>query len=169
MEFMGTHGHNNPDEEAGGHDNSAVYERSEGAWWSAYHYAGKHPPKIFDDPMPGWWNAHELYVHLLEFGLAERISHSRKPKPGDLIFFNQGEGIHTKNIDHVQIVSRVRRKYVQVSQHSNSYHKPFWKVVQKLENKYHQKPGVEKWNYFVLEPHFTAANLHEKSLFSGEE
>jgi hypothetical protein len=168
MEFMGTHGLNNPDEEAKG-DNSGIYERSEGAWWSAYHYVDKEPPKIFDPPTNSWWNAHELYVHLLEFGLAERISHTRHPKPGDLIFLNQGEGIHTQNIDHVQIISKVHQNYVQVAQHSNSYHKAFWKVVKKLEGKYHQKPGVKKWNYFVLEPRYTAANLHEKSLGGIEE
>jgi hypothetical protein len=168
MEFMGTHGLNNPDEQAKG-DNSSIYERSEGAWWSAYHYVDKEPPKIFDPPMPSWWNSHELYVHLLEFGLAERISHTKRPRPGDLIFFNQGQGIHTQNIDHVQMITRVHGKYVQVSQHSHPYHKAFWKIVNKLENKYHQKAGVEKWNYFVLEPKYTAANLHEKSLGGIEE
>jgi hypothetical protein len=169
MEFLGAHGHNNPNEDLGHHDNSAVYENSEGAWWSAFHYNFFEPPRIFDGPTPAWWNAHELYKHLLEFGLAVQLTHKQKPKAGDLIFFNQGEGIHTANIDHVQMITRVKKNYVQVSQHSNSYHKPFFKVVQKLERKYHQKPGVELWNYFVLEPIHTAANLHEKSLFGEEE
>jgi hypothetical protein len=67
------------------------------------------------------------------------------------------------------MITRVHGKYVQVSQHSHPYHKAFWKIVNKLENKYHQKAGVEKWNYFVLEPKYTAANLHEKSLGGIEE
>jgi hypothetical protein len=160
MEFMRTYGHNSPDMNAHGEENFESYEYGQGSWWSAYYYFGHHPPKHFAPPTRSWAEAHALFEHLTEYHLAKVISHSERPKVGDLVFYNQGEGSGTQNIDHVQIISRVKKHYVQVVQHTESYKKAIGKVFNKLEHEFKSKAGVN-WNYFVVEPIHTAANIDE--------
>jgi hypothetical protein len=159
MQFMRTYGHDSPDMDANGEESFESYEYGQGSWWSAYYYFGHSPPKHFAAPTRSWAESHELYEHLLEYGLARPVSHSERIKVGDLVFYNQGEGVETENIDHVQIIVRVKHNWALVAQHSNAYKKSIAKVIHKLEGEFHSKAGEKNWNYFILRPIHTSANL----------
>jgi hypothetical protein len=74
MQFMRTNGNDTPDMEANGEDHFGDYQYGQGSWWSGYFYKFGQPPKLFRTPTESWDNAHELFEHLVEYGLAEPLT-----------------------------------------------------------------------------------------------
>jgi hypothetical protein len=156
MQFMRTNEHDTPNQDAGA-DHHNEYLKGQGSWWSGYWELNGLLPKHYEFTQ-SWVNAHDLYEHLVEYKLARQVPLKSRLRVGDLIFYNLGQGSGTEHIDHTQIVVRVKKHYVQVAQHSNSYHKSLRKVFEKVDNEFNRKPG-NKWNFFIMEPTHAVANL----------
>ncbi len=156
MQYMRTRGHDSPDIDANGENHFGDYRYGQGSWWSGYFYRFGQPPKLFRTPTESWDNAHKLFEHLVEYGLAEPLN-GQPVRAGDLIFYDLYHGTSIEHIDHTQVVERVTHHTIWVAQHSPAF----------LRTLKHEKTHVRKeygtrgedWEMWIMRPTHTKANL----------
>jgi hypothetical protein len=161
MRFMGAEGYNDPN----GTPTSTFtpsWHREAGSWFS-YWTAGV--PYRDYHPTGSFIRAQELHHHLVNYGLAVNVSHSARPKPGDIVFYSakhhSTDVVSVDNLGHTQVVTRVTsntKAGVYVAQHSKAYEKPITASFNAMRESYgsHASGG---WEYYILRPVYTAANL----------
>jgi hypothetical protein len=117
----------------------------------------------------------ELYHHLLNYDLATKLPAGTRVHTGDLVFYNlhgmsidgTGEtgrdGEPDVGLDHTQILTRVTRNRVYVSQHSPGYTRSLATVIDNNDDSDGTAPPVHVWNtdwkFVIVRPHHTAANI----------
>jgi hypothetical protein len=156
MQFMRTRGHDSPDIDANGENNFGDYRYGQGSWWSGYSYDFGQPPKLFRTPTESWDNAHRLFEHLVEYGLAEPLG-GQPVRAGDLIFYDLYHGQDIEHIDHTQVVERVTHHTIWIAQHSPA----FLRTLKHEKTHVRQEYGIRgvDWEMWIMRPTHTKANL----------
>jgi YD repeat-containing protein len=163
MKFMRSHEHNsgnvtflpNP---------QAIFLMGTGAWWSIFEAPeGENTPETLYERTGSFVNAHLLYEHLFNYGLA-RVVHEKSEAihPGDIVFYDlKGPSMAATALDHAQIVTKPGPKpgVVMVAQHSGPYELSLGSVVHhRIEP--HSGPRGKNWNYVIVRPIHTTANIY---------
>lgn len=151
MRFMRARGVTTTNAQRAGFDK---YLNGRGAWWAYFWetpFYGNSAFKIRSyKPTPTWVRSHDLYSHLIEYGLAVVVRSSRA-RPGDLVFYDQHPEDPDVHFHHTQIVTRVTHRAVWVAQHSPAYRRPLKSVLN----------GAGRGTvYLILHPVRTAANIY---------
>ncbi len=112
MHFMRTRaGINDPR-----HDDNDLYVKGAGSWWSQKYTDtfGRTRYRNSNSWSVGW----VLYNQLMDHGLARVVGRTERLRSGDIIFYWWKGRSRIEDINHVNVVSQVKRRRVFISQHT---------------------------------------------------
>ena len=160
MQFMRSHGDDNPDGELATKGDSAEFVTGEGAWWSYwYNVTTEFGPEREYEVTKTFVRAGELELHLKQYGLARRIYGWEHIKPGDLIFYDLfGAELGQTHTDHTQVVTRVTDGQIFVAQHSEGYEETLKHVISRVTKEKLEEEDQD-WTWEAVEPTHTQANI----------
>ena len=164
MRFMRAHGHNSPDGGGQSHEeeDAHIFLEGPGAWWNYFNTIPLESSETYVRsyaPSAAFVRAKALYAHLLDYGLARKVKAHEAVRPGDVVFYDlYHPSLEADKIDHAALVVKVSADgTVMVAQHSPSYVHSLAYIVRNKES--HEGPVGVDWNYVILEPVHTAANI----------
>ena len=163
VKYMRSHGDSNPDGDAEYTQKADTEEflKGEGSWWSYwYDYPYDGGPYIVRsyEVTESFVRSGKLFQHLTEYGLARVVHNGEYVRPGDLVFYDlEGSSLEPSKLDHTQIVVKTSHSTVIVAQHSRGYEHSLGYVIQKVDGE--KGPEHQRWNFIILEPNHTAANI----------
>jgi len=162
MRFMRAHGDNNTDATNLSKAPEEVFYKGQGSWWSYYletPLGGTGFTTTSYTPTESFVRAGKLYGHLLEYGLARFVYDGQAVRPGDIVFYDlDGASMESRHIDHAQLVTEVKKGVVWVAQHSPAFVHTLGYVIHSVNS----EPGKQlhtNWDFAILEPEHTAANI----------
>ncbi len=110
LRFMRAHGRNGPNGGGLGQEemDEETFLQGRGAWWSYYEIVPLEASESLGPSYeftPAWVRAHDLYKHVLEYGLARIVGSHEVARPGDIVFYDlYNPSLAAENFDHVQMV-----------------------------------------------------------------
>jgi hypothetical protein len=161
MQYMRSHGDDNPNGDNTTKADSEEYLKGEGAWWSyyiEYPFEGTNILVRSYEVTRTFVRAGELYEHLVQFGLGRVVHNTEYVKPGDLVFYDlDGTSMEPEQIDHTQVVIHASHSYIYVAQHSSGYIHSLNYVIEKVTK---EKGALHQhWNFTIVEPDHTEADI----------
>jgi hypothetical protein len=163
MQYMRAHGDSNPDAEPQYWPGSSYpFEKGQGSWWSNWTrvpVAGSRFSTREYSYTESFVLNSVLYKHLMEYGLARVVKGGEPAKAGDIVFFNlKAAGLAASELDHAEMITSVTHTATFVAQHTKQFgHRPLGNVIKEVTS---ERGAVKHgWNYVIVEPTHTAANI----------
>lgn len=157
MRFLRAHGENDTYASTGAQ--ASNFLRGVGSWWTYYQVTPLPPSGLFQktfESSESFIKSEKLYEHLFGYRLIANPNRLKRPRPGDLVFYDLEEP-YLGSLDHTQVVVRVTHNRIWVAQHSPGYLHTLAYVVKKNNYPGHEL-GVD-WNFWIMHPVHTAANV----------
>jgi YD repeat-containing protein len=155
MRFMRARGRNSPD----GNGRTKYYLKGEGSWWVRFidtpQYGTTLTLRTYDWTT-SFIRASESYRHLIDYGLARRLTRGERPRRGDIVYYNL-HGLDFSDFDHSQLVTRVSAHGIYTAQHSPGRVRTMAEILRSNDTTGHRLG--RDWTYVYVRPLHTAANI----------